>query len=95
MLSGKKNQKKISNIKDCPHSFYFMKVECFKINPFHFYARVLLKKNIFKMKVNTLVTKYTDSVTFNFYSCSQSDVVNYAILSPQSYTFFVFDLICE
>ena len=53
-------------IKRLPHSFYFLKVKCIKINPSVSFLCYSFGETIFKMKINTHVTKYMDTLTFNF-----------------------------
>ena len=54
--------KKKSKHKKTPHSFYFLMVNCFRIHLL-IYRFV---ETIFKLKPNTLIIKYTDTLTFNF-----------------------------
>ena len=51
--------KNCQNIKRLPHSFYFLKVRCNDQT-----VLIHFNETIFKMKLNTLVTKYTDTLTF-------------------------------
>ena len=61
-IKNKKNQNK----KDCPHTFYFLKVKSILLISFLCYSFV---ETIFRKKLNTLVTKYMDTLTFN---CAQT-----------------------
>ena len=55
--------KSSQNIKRLPHSFYFQKVRCIKINPDRLFS--YLYNNI-EDETKQLFTKYTDTLTFNF-----------------------------
>ena len=56
----------MSQIKRLSHSFYFFKVKCICSHSLFSFSCYVFVKTIFKMKPNTIVTKYTDILIFSF-----------------------------
>ena len=56
----------VRSIKRLPHSFYFRKVKCIKINLSVFILCFGFVETLLKMKLIISVTKYTDILIFNF-----------------------------
>ena len=70
-------------IKRLPQSFYFLKVKC--ICTYFFSSRCV--ETIFKIKINTLVTKYTDLCTYHLSSALHNATLkqNVCLLKTRKY----------
>ena len=66
MLSAKIKEQNLSKYKKTAPLYFLKAIHVHQIKSvyFYFYAKFFVAK--FKMKLNTLVTKYTDTLSFNF-----------------------------
>ena len=88
MMKGNKRQcQQVSKHKRLPHSFYFLKVKCICIHLFIFISCYRFVETIFKMTLNTLITKYTDILIFN--------ICTYHLFSAvHNVTLYLYNLLC-
>ena len=67
LQSAKFEEKNCQKIKSLSHSFHFLKIKCIKINPsISIFMLFFFVETIFKMKLNALITEFTDILTVNF-----------------------------